>query len=91
MGNGLPRPQTQIPVRDEFGQIIARVDMGWEDLKIAVEYDGDHHWQNRRQLSRDIRRTEDLRELGWIVIRVTAEDTPASILGWIAAAFARRA
>lgn len=91
VGNGLPRPQTQIPVRDEFGQIIARVDMGWEDLKIAVEYDGDHHWQNRRQLSRDIRRTEDLRELGWIVIRVTAEDTPASILGWIAAAFARRA
>ena len=33
---GLPRPQTQIPVYDEYGQLVARVDMGWEDLKIAV-------------------------------------------------------
>lgn len=87
---GLPRPRTQIPVIDEFGQIVARLDMGWPELKIGLEYDGDHHWTNRRQLSRDIRRTEELRDLGWIVVRVTAEDTEASIIGWVEAAFARR-
>jgi hypothetical protein len=54
---GLPRPHTQIPVLDEYHQLIARVDMGWEDWKIAVEYDGDHHWTGRRQMARDIRRT----------------------------------
>jgi len=87
---GIPRPQTQIRVFDEFGQIVARLDMGWPDLMIAVEYDGDHHWTDRRQLSHDIRRTEMLREMGWIVIRVTAEDGDASIVGWVKAAFARR-
>lgn len=87
---GMPRPQTQIRVPDEFGQIVARLDMGWPDLKIAVEYDGDHHWTNRGQLAHDIRRTELLRELGWIVIRVTAEDGDATIVGRVRAAFARR-
>lgn len=87
---GMPRPQTQIRVLDEYGQIVARLDMGWPESMIAVEYDGDHHWTNRRQLAWDIRRTELLRELGWIVVRVTAEDTDASIIGWVEAAFARR-
>jgi hypothetical protein len=36
----LPRPQTQIPVQDEFGDVIAYLDMGWEKLKVGVEYDG---------------------------------------------------
>ena len=87
---GYPRPETQIRVRDEFGQVVARVDMGWSDVKIAVEYDGDHHWTDRRRLASDIRRTELLKELGWIVIRVTAEDTPETIRRRIAAAWARR-
>jgi AbiEi antitoxin C-terminal domain/Protein of unknown function (DUF559) len=77
---GVPCPTTQLLVHDRFGQVVARVDLGWSDLKIAIEYDGDHHWTDRRQLTYDIRRTETLRELGWIVIRVTADDTPATIL-----------
>lgn len=87
---GLPRPQTQIPVRNEYGVVIAEVDMGWENLKIAVEYEGDHHRIDRRQFNKDIRRMDVLIELGWIVIRVTVEDTPASIIHRIAAALARR-
>jgi hypothetical protein len=87
---GFPHPETQIRVRDEFGQVVARVDVGWSDLKIAVEYDGDHHWTNRRELAYDIRRNELLRALGWIVIRVTAEDTPETIRRRIATAFAER-
>ncbi|CAN5821254.1 hypothetical protein BH09ACT7_BH09ACT7_30070 [soil metagenome] len=87
---GFPRPETQIPVFDEFGQVVARVDIGWADLKIDVEYDGEHHWTDRRHMTRDIRRTELLHELKWIVIRVTAEDTPETIRRRIAAAFAER-
>jgi len=49
--------------------------MGWEDLKIAVEYDGDHHRTDRGQFARDITRLEELAHLGWRVIRV-AVDTP---------------
>jgi hypothetical protein len=88
---GLPRPQTQIPVRDEFGSIIAYLDMGWEDMKIAVEYDGDQHRSDRRQYIWDIRRLEHLERLGWIVIRVVAGDHPADITRRVRSALARRA
>jgi very-short-patch-repair endonuclease len=65
--------------------------MGWEDLKIAVEYEGDHHRTNRNQFNKDIRRMDTLLEQGWIVIRVTALDTQGVIVGRVAAARARRA
>jgi len=88
---GLPRPQTQIPIRDEFGDVIAYIDMGWEDIKIAVEYDGDQHRSDRRQYTWDIRRLEHLERLGWIVIRVVAGDRPADIIYRVRSALARRA
>ncbi|OBK96374.1 DUF559 domain-containing protein [Mycobacterium sp. 1165178.9] len=87
---GYPRPDTQIPVYGEFGELVAVLDMGWEEIKVAVEYDGDHHRSDRRQFNKDIRRAESLAELGWTVVRVTAEDTPGGILARVAAAWARR-
>lgn len=88
---GLPRPQTQIPVIDEFGSAIAYLDMGWEDIKVAVEYDGDHHRSDRSQFGWDIRRLERLQHRGWIVIRVVAGDRPADIVRRVRSARARRA
>lgn len=88
---GLPRPETQIPVRDDFGNVIAYLDMGWRELKVAVEYDGDHHRSDRRQFTWDIRRLEMLERLGWIVIRVVAADQPPDILRRVRSAVARRA
>lgn len=88
---GYPRPQTQIPVYDEYRQLVAVLDMGWEDVKIAVEYEGDHHRTDRRQFNRDIARLEALTDLGWIIVRVTVEDVPGGILRRVAVAWARRA
>jgi hypothetical protein len=88
---GFPRPQTQVPVYDEYGQLVAVLDMGWEQLKLAVEYDGDHHRTDRRQFNKDIRRGEALTELGWIDVRVTAEDTEGSVIARVSAAWDRRA
>jgi very-short-patch-repair endonuclease len=90
MQAGLPRPQTQIPVRDEFGEVIAYLDMGWKDLKVAVEYDGEQHRTDRRQYIRDIRRLEILERRGWIIIRVVAGDRPDDIVRRVRAALARR-
>jgi very-short-patch-repair endonuclease len=87
---GLPRPQTQIPVRNEFGNAIAYLDMGWEDVKVAVEYDGEQHRSDRRQYSWDVRRLETLERLGWIVVRVRAGDRPAEVIRRVRAALARR-
>jgi hypothetical protein len=87
---GFPPPQTQIPVYDEYGQLAAVLDMGWEHLKLAVEYDGDHHWTDRRQFNNDIARQEALTGLGWIDVRVTAEDTEGGVIARVSAAWQRR-
>ena len=65
----LPKPQTQI----EFRDLHIRVDLGWREWKVAVEYDGIQHWEDRYQRSWDIERIALLEAAGWIVIRVSAE------------------
>jgi hypothetical protein len=69
---GLPDPTVQCPVRDENGVLIARLDLGWPDLKVGLEYDGAVH-RGQRQHSVDLRRHNLLRALGWRVIQVDAE------------------
>ncbi|KZS63304.1 hypothetical protein [Mycobacterium ostraviense] len=88
---GYPRPQTQIAVYGQYGELVGVLDMGWADIKVAVEYEGDHHRTDRRQFNKDIARFEALTDLGWIVVRVTVEDVPGGILRRVAAAWARRA
>ena len=88
---GFPRPQTQIAVRNEWGWAEAYLDLGWEDIKVAAEYDGDHHRSSRTQYVKDIRRLEMLERRGWIVIRVVAEDGVAHIVDRVRRARASRA
>jgi hypothetical protein len=88
---GYPPPETQIPVYNEYGVLIGEVDMGWRDPKIAVDYEGKHHRMSREQFDKDIRRIRDLTEADWIVIRVTVQDTDATILRLLADAWASRA
>jgi very-short-patch-repair endonuclease len=77
--NGYNDLTTQIPVFDRQG-LIGVADMGWPELRIAVEYDGDYHRTSRRRYVMDQRKLRRLAALGWIVIRVIAEDDEADIL-----------
>ncbi|OMC33380.1 hypothetical protein A5739_08495 [Mycobacterium colombiense] len=86
---GLPVPATQIPVQQNW-RLIACLDMGWEDYKVAAEYDGDHHRANRRQYAHDQNRLRKLEELGWTVIRVIAEDKPEDVVRRVRDALVRR-
>lgn len=86
---GLPVPTTQIPVQPNW-RLVALLDMGWEKYKVAVEYDGDQHRANRRQYVRDQDRLRKLGELGWIVIRVIAEDRPDDVVRRVRDALTRR-
>lgn len=70
---GLPEPSVQFEVRDG-GCFIARVDLAYPALKIAIEYEGDGHRTSKDQWRRDIRRQRDLEDRGWIVIRLTELD-----------------
>ena len=76
---GLPVPTTQIPVQENW-RCIGVLDMGWEKYKVAVEYDGDHHRSDRRQYAHDQWRLRKLEELGWIIVRVIAEDKPDDVV-----------
>ena len=72
---GLPKPRTQIRVFDDYGDFVARIDMGYEDLRVGIEYDGPQHWTNRQQRDRDIDRYRysALHDLGWTIVRVSSE------------------
>ncbi len=89
---GLPAPQTQIRVVDEYGFGVAYLDMGWPEHRVAVEYDGAQHWTSAQQRRRDIERLAALEALGWIVIRVSSDmlRTPAAVVARVRAALSRR-
>lgn len=70
---GLPRPQTQIIVRNVWGGVLARIDMGWEEWLVGVEYDGAQHWTDPRIRANDIERTAELERRGWRLVRVSSE------------------
>lgn len=90
---GFPDPRLNIDVHDEQGRFVARLDMAWPNLRIALEYDGDHHRTDAAQHAHDTVRIERLHLLGWIVIRVTKEhmrDPRRLVLPRLREAFARR-
>lgn len=70
---GLPEPVVQHEVR-EGPVLIARADLAYPELKIAIEYEGDGHRTDPKQWRRDIQRQRDLEDRGWIVIRLTQRD-----------------
>lgn len=86
---GLPTVITQIPVLDGY-RPVAILDMGWPEFGVAVEYDGDHHRSDRRQYVKDQWRLRKLADMGWVVIRVIAEDKPQDIIAQVRRALIAR-
>lgn len=70
---GYPCPIPQFEVRDSRGRFIARIDLGYPDLKIAFEYDGEHHLSRERQ-AKDAWRRNALAAEDWYEVTVVAED-----------------
>jgi hypothetical protein len=86
---GLPKPTSQIPlVRGR--RLVAVFDLGWEEYKVAAEYDGDYHCSDRRRFVKDIDKLGIAEDQGWIVIRVVSEHRPRAIVGRVYRALARR-
>ena len=72
-GAGLRPQRTQIDVFNRFGDHVHRIDMGWPQWKVGVEYDGEQHWTNPTIRAKDIDQQAELEALGWRIIRVSAE------------------
>ncbi|MGH6624828.1 MAG: DUF559 domain-containing protein [Burkholderiaceae bacterium] len=74
---GFPKPQTQIPVLAPDGYSQYYLDMGWEELMLAVEYEGKQHAES---LGYDITRADYIEQLGWTNVRIAAGHTRNGIL-----------
>jgi very-short-patch-repair endonuclease len=64
---GLPVPDLQIRLRDEVGRLVYRLDMGYDECMVALEYDGEQHHRTTAEQSRhdDLRRADIERRWGW--------------------------
>lgn len=68
---GFPRPEPQILVTDEHGVVVYRLDMGWRDKRVAVEYDGVEFHSEEDDVAHDEQRREVLdKRFGWHVVGV---------------------
>ncbi|WP_143556795.1 hypothetical protein [Sanguibacter antarcticus] len=82
VGAGLPRPSTQVRVVTRLGAF--RTDLGWEDWKVAVEFDGLVKYTTLaagdpgRVIFEEKRRHDAIVEAGWRVVRATREDVQPS-------------
>lgn len=70
---GLPVPAAQVKVFDASGRLVARLDMAYEEWKIGIEYEGDHH-RDRRTFQDDLARLNALTSLDWVIVRVGPRD-----------------
>jgi hypothetical protein len=70
---GLRPDRTQIEVFDHFGAFVGRIDMGYPEWRVGVEYDGEQHWTNPAIRAADIDRQAKLEALGWRIVRVSAQ------------------
>jgi hypothetical protein len=86
--DGLPAPRTQIMVSD--GDKVAYLDMGYDEPKVGLDYDGRQHMTDRDRYVHDIGRGELIDQQGWIGLHVVAEHSRRFILHRVYEAFTRR-
>lgn len=87
---GFPIPEANLDVHDLDGRTLYRVDLGYRELRIAIEYNGYAAHSGREQADTD--RIRDLERRGWIVVVVDADDLsgPARFEKELLEAFRRR-
>jgi len=69
---GLPTPVVNLPAPVPSIGRTYHLDMGYEEERIGVEFDGRIHVGDGRQMDIDAARHRDLQDAGWFIIRVTA-------------------
>jgi hypothetical protein len=70
---GLPQPELQIVVRGPSGTAIARIDFGWSQYLVGIEYDS-VRWHGASRWERDLAREQRLTAAGWVILRADKSD-----------------
>ena len=67
---GLPTPEVQVTVSAD-GRTF-RFDLAYPQERIAIEYDGAHHFDSEAQKQAAVRRNDPLRREGWTIVSVVS-------------------
>jgi hypothetical protein len=70
---GLPEPRVNLVIRGRDGSWRRRYDLAYEHLRLIIEYDGRQHAEDKRQWLTDIFRREELDQMHWRLVIITAE------------------
>lgn len=83
VAQGLPQPTFQHEVRDANGRFVARVDLAYPDVRLAIEYDSYQEHTGKLALVRDSSRRNRLTAVGWTTLTATHADVQnqAFVLG----------
>lgn len=71
---GLPAPEHQFVIRDEYGQFVARVDLAYPEFGVVIEYDSFEHHIGTNAHIRDNARRNAITDLEYTVFVATAAD-----------------
>ncbi|WP_181275158.1 endonuclease domain-containing protein [Brevibacterium oceani] len=81
---GLPEPVVHPAVMCSLIGTELHPDMGYPSVRLAIEYEGDHHRSSPAQFAEDNRRISALQAEGWTVIRVSKRSDMTEICRLIA-------
>jgi hypothetical protein len=76
IASGFPRPVIGADLVSPDGGWIARPDLCWPQVRVAIEYDGASH-VSRRRLGSDVARREAMERYGWRSVVLFADDVGA--------------
>ncbi len=69
---GLPEPQVQVPVHTAEG--LRHADLGYPELRLLFEYQGDQHRTDRNQWLEDLTRVQLFEDAGYRTMLIGADD-----------------
>ncbi|WP_406831900.1 hypothetical protein ABEG17_03505 [Pedococcus sp. KACC 23699] len=69
---GLPEPELNVDLHDDWGRWLARPDFVWRDRRVVGEYDGDQHRTDRRSWQYERERRAGLEDDGWTYVEMTS-------------------
>lgn len=70
---GLPAPDRQIRIAHPSGEVLARVDAGWQSARLGLAYDS-MRWHGPARWASDDARHAMVEALGWRLVHVDAGD-----------------
>ncbi|WP_209323379.1 hypothetical protein [Brevibacterium renqingii] len=78
IGCGFQEPVVHPAVYSPIDDCVLHPDLGYPELRIAIEYEGDQHRTSPAQYAQDIRRRELFEAEGWVLLRVAKRSDMAS-------------